>query len=88
MPAEGKQGQGQKIPGLVLFGRPPHAFARPLSIKRRVASENSGLSGWVAPHFTIALRMLAGIRSTTCGSFPVAGRPRFLGITFIDFFMF
>jgi hypothetical protein len=30
----------------------------------------------------------AGIRDVTCGSRPVAGRPRFLfGVTFIDFFI-
>ena len=41
-----------------------------------------------AAHASTSAIIAAGILDVTCGSFPVAGRPRlFLGDTFIDFFI-
>jgi hypothetical protein len=65
-----------------------HFFAlSPSSTRRRIADER------VAP-FAVAQASTwsingCGMREVTCGSRPVAGRPRrlFFGVTFIDFFM-
>ena len=57
--------------------------ARPLSTRRRMASERSGLSGSLAAHFSIASMRSADIRKLTIGALPVAGRPLFLGMTFL-----
>jgi hypothetical protein len=63
--------------------RPPHFFlGSPASTKCRTAD------ALVWPFFfaqaSIARVNSGGIRMPTSGSLPVAGRPRFLGISFID----
>jgi hypothetical protein len=53
----------------------------PTSMRRRSASEREGLSGcWVAQASMAAIDS-GGRRKAMSGSRPVAGRPRFLGIT-------
>jgi len=55
------------------------------SRSRRIASLRVILFSFA--HASTRLIWSGGILRMTCGSFPVAGRPRLLGITFIDFFM-
>jgi hypothetical protein len=55
---------------------------RPLSIRRRMASDRDGLSSWRLAQASTVLRDSGAMRSAISGSLPVAGRPRFLGITF------
>jgi hypothetical protein len=63
----------------------PFAFS-PISTSRRNASDLD-VSLAVAQASTSAI-IWVGILDVTCGSRPVAGRPRlFFGVTFIDFFM-
>ena len=52
------------------------------SISRRMASDREGLSFCFLAHFSISDLTASGNRSASTGSRPVAGRPRFLGITF------
>jgi hypothetical protein len=49
-----------------------------------VASESVGISGWFSAHFTIDARNMGEARNPIMGSRPVAGRPRFFGLAFID----
>ncbi|WP_334362563.1 hypothetical protein [Bradyrhizobium sp. AZCC 1578] len=57
----------------------------PISTKRRIASDSDGLSGWSSAHLTTEARITGDARKPISGSFPVAGLPRLLGSTFIDF---
>jgi hypothetical protein len=57
----------------------------PISTRRRMASERV-VSFAAAQASTLAIDP-AGILATIWGSLPVGGRPLFLGITFIDFFI-
>jgi hypothetical protein len=50
-----------------------------------MASDSVGLSGWFSAHPTTEARITGDARKPINGSFPVAGRPLFLGSTFIDF---
>ena len=60
---------------------------KPSSTKRRIASER--LVSFAAAQASTSAINTAGIRDVTCGSRPVAGRPRFfLGVTFIGFLIF
>jgi hypothetical protein len=62
----------------------PFAFS-PSSTNLRMASER--VTDSAAPQASIDVTRLDGTRAEINGSFPVAGRPRFLGCTFIDFFI-
>lgn len=70
--------------GLTFYGSAVY-FLKPLSISERIVSEREGEPFSIA-HPSIDFISAAGKRSATSGSLPVAGRPLFLGITFIDFF--
>jgi hypothetical protein len=62
------------------------AFAfSPSSTRRRMASDKLGLSDWLSAHRTTDARIVGEARKPMSGSFPVAGLPRLLGLTFIDF---
>jgi hypothetical protein len=54
-----------------------------ISTRRRSASERDGLSGWRLAHASTSAVNSGGARNASIGSLPVAGRPRFLGITFL-----
>jgi len=54
-----------------------------ISTSRRSASEREGLSGWRLAHASTSAVNAGGARKASIGSLPVAGRPRFLGITFL-----
>src|SRR5262249_43349833 len=61
----------------------------PRSIRRRRSSEREGLSGSWAAQASMAAIVAAGRRKVMCGSWPVAGRPRFFCVTFLlDAFIF
>src|SRR5438876_128620 len=64
-----------------------HFFAfSPISTRRRNASER--VVSFAAAQASTSAISAAGILDVTCGSRPVAGRPRlFFGVTFIDFFI-
>jgi hypothetical protein len=72
-----------------VFDEPDHHFCfafRPSSTRRRTASER--VVSCLAAQSSIASMISLGARTVRRGSLPVAGRPRrFLGCTFIDFFM-
>src|SRR5215471_6099408 len=57
---------------------------RAISIRRRIASERDGLSFCCLAQFSMANRVLGGSRTVRTGSWPVAGRPRFFGVTVIN----
>ena len=59
--------------------------ANALSIRRRIASDREGLSFCCLAQFSMANRVLGGSCTVRTGSCPVAGRPRFFGVTVIDF---
>jgi len=60
--------------------------ARPISTSLRNASDRVVL--FAPAQVSTSAISAGGMRAATCGSFPVAGRPRlFLGATLIDFFM-
>jgi hypothetical protein len=59
-------------------------LANAISIRRRIASEREGLSFCCLAQFSIANRVPDGSRTVRTGSWPVAGRPRFFGVTVID----
>jgi hypothetical protein len=50
-----------------------------------MASDRLGLSDWFSAHRTTDARIVGEARNPISGSFPVAGLPRLLGSTFIDF---
>jgi hypothetical protein len=54
----------------------------PISTRRRMASER--LASLAAAHDSTCAMSSFGIRAVTCGSLPVGGLPRFLGVTLID----
>jgi hypothetical protein len=54
------------------------------SIRRRIASDREGLSFCCLAQLSMASRVLGGRRTVKTGSWPVAGRPRFFGVTVID----
>ena len=58
-----------------------------ISMSRRSASDRDGRSGWRFAHASTSAVSAGGARKVSMGSLPVAGRPRFLGITFfvLDF---
>jgi hypothetical protein len=49
-----------------------------------VASDSVGMSGWFSAHLTMDARNTGAARNPIMGSRPVAGRPRFFGLAFID----
>jgi len=57
----------------------------PISTRRRMASDKDGSSGSDSAQRTTDARISGDARNPISGSLPVAGRPRFLGLTFIDF---
>jgi hypothetical protein len=61
--------------------QPPLNFSA-ISTSRRSASDREGLSGWRFAHASTSAVSAGGARKVSTGSLPVAGRPRFLGITF------
>jgi len=66
----------------------PFAFS-PISTNRRMASERPGSSLCCVAQASTAAIIAGGMRVLTSGSLPVAGRPRFLGVTFfVDDFIF
>ena len=58
-----------------------------ISMSRRSASDRDGRSGWRFAQASTSAVSAGGARKVSMGSLPVAGRPRFLGITFfvLDF---
>ena len=53
-----------------------------------MASER--IASFAAPQVSTSAINVDGMRTTTCGSLPPVGgrpRPRFFGVTFIDFFI-
>jgi hypothetical protein len=58
------------------------ARSRPSSSRRRMASDRE--ISLAAAHASIALITSCGTRAVRNGSWPVAGRPRFLRVTLID----
>lgn len=59
--------------------------AKPNSISVRAAALLPIGGFWPLPHFSMRSTRSGGARKFNNGSFPVAGRPRFLGKTLIDF---
>jgi hypothetical protein len=77
--------RGLRAAPLLLIGT-RHQLLSPASIIMRTAAERDIGGSWPAAHLSSALIVFSGKRSATSGSLPpVAGRPRFFGITAIDF---
>jgi hypothetical protein len=70
--------------------RVAHFFAfSPSSTRRRMASARLGRSSRSADHASMLAISSSGIRNDRTGSLPVAGRPRFFGMTlFLNGFIF
>ena len=67
--------------GLRFIGCDPE---RPNSTSRRIVSDHEAVS-FRAAHFSIAAVSSTGRRMAKTGLRPVAGRPRFFDMTFLDF---
>jgi hypothetical protein len=68
-----------------MFSIAAQPFDSPFSTRRLIASERD--MPWSSAHSSSPAIRCGGMRTPTSGSFPVAGRPLFLGLTPIDFAM-